>query len=171
MGIGILAALFPPKKQAITQDKPIGLADIDQVEYLALAKKAGFERGEYAIQSANDDHAEHTKVSALRNFLAENGICVYQERAVDRYMNSITPRDHEWNWTWVNSSHHHQARYVKPIPVAVLLTMIKIREAFPNVLFQITDITRMVKGDPFLRVGFNGTWFIIERWDEPGFRS
>lgn len=173
MGFGILAALFPPHKHPLDASAAPAVADrFDEGEYLELSQRAGFSgaRAALSAQQAERDKARH--IQALRECLAENGICVYDNAKVERYMNSITPPDHRWYWLPLSSSSSVYLReiYTKPIPKAVLLTMMKIREAIPQAEFEVTDIQEMPKGDPFLRVGLHRQWFIIERWDEPGFR-
>ncbi len=161
MGFGIVAALLgPPKKQTIDiGDEPEAFSE---AEYMELAKKAGFHRAIVAI----DKEKVRTVTRKLRRFLAANGITVYNDNRVNTYMNSITPTNHRWRWNEVNGS----GNYSEPIPQAVLMTMAKIREAFPSVLFEITEIYDVPKGDPFLRCGIGEEKFIIERWNEPGFR-
>lgn len=161
MGKGIIARfmnLVPEPVSAVDVEQ-----EIDENEYRKLAQRAGF----FGVEQVLKQRAAVAKSHALRNFLAENGICVYPEDQVWRYMNSVTPSDQIWRWTWLGD-------YYKPIPEAVLMTMAKIQEAFPNdLVFEVTDIYAMPKGDPFLRVRISGTAesFIIERWDEPKFRS
>lgn len=167
MGNGIVAKfmrLVPEPVTATTYDDTI-----DEQEYLKLAKKAG-----YDATAAIAERQMEIKSCLLRNFLAENGICVYPENKVIRYMNSVTPAYHRWTWRRVDRSERSQyGPYSKPIPEAVLMTMVKIREAFPDgVVFEVTDIEMMPAGDPFLRVRIKNTQenFIIERWNEPRFR-
>lgn len=63
-----------------------------------------------------------------------------------------------------------QTRYEKPIPLPVLMTAKTIKDQFPAATFEVTDITNVPRPDPFLSVLYEGERFIIERWDEPGFR-
>lgn len=181
--MGIIAALFPPirKPVEIESADPI-TADLDIEQYEALAKKAGFVRARHAIK----ENFKRSEVLRFRRFLAENGICVYDPWRVEKYMDSITPRKHIWRWldTDRESGADEDPRinpavvgfidlrplYSKPIPEAVLLTMARIRAEFTGAWFQVTDITEQPKGDPFLRVILHDAWYIIERWDEPGFR-
>ena len=57
------------------------------------------------------------------------------------------------------------------IPIPVMLTIDRIESLYPSARFYISDI-RDVK-DPFLAVTVDGadTLFVIERWDDPNFRS
>lgn len=63
------------------------------------------------------------------------------------------------------------ALYIHPIPLPVLLTVKKIDAEFPDALFFASDY-EVHKPDPFLAVTLPlvKELFIIERWDEPGFR-
>lgn len=168
MGMGIVARFM--KLERVKVDVGAQEPELNEEEYLELARKAGFDGATKAIALKKSEAA----IYLFRAFLAENGITVYQEDAVNRYMNSITPFEMRWGWLGLDSSASARLSmvYEKPIPLAVLMTMAKIREAFPDAVFQVADIYYLPKGDPFLRVALSGTseWFIIERWDEPGFR-
>jgi hypothetical protein len=64
--------------------------------------------------------------------------------------------------------------YLKPIPLPVLLTAERIEERLPGeVSFFVSDIVSYP--DPFLGVQLKAdrdkTIFVVERWDEPGFRG
>jgi len=65
------------------------------------------------------------------------------------------------------------ALYAKPIPFPVLRTIDELRTKFPGATFWVSDEAQKVARsfDPFLLVRFHGQQFIIERWDEPGFRG
>lgn len=141
------------------------LEDIDEAAYLELSQRAGFDGAEVVMRR----RAQERDRTAFRRFLSENGICVYDADTVWNYMNSITPNG--FGWMWVSTRRVENGYwYVKPIPTPVLMTMAKIRERYPEARFDVTDIQRMPKGDPFLRVDIHGETLIIERWDEPGFR-
>jgi hypothetical protein len=86
----------------------------------------------------------------------------------------------DWNWHPIKSSngfwsgrpnHVSADVYNKPIPMPVMLTIDRIESLYPSARFYVSDI-RDVK-DPFLAVTVDGadTFFVIERWDEPSFRS
>lgn len=175
MGYGILARLLPPKAETLTKASILRVPDeFDEAAYLKLAEKVGFDGATLAVAQARQQARSAATNVAFRDFLAENGITVYKESRVNWYMNSITPSGHRWLWAQVKapSDRYQPNAYTKPIPLAVLLTMEKIVDAFPDARFEVTDITEMPKGDPFLRVHVSGgDWFIIERWDEPRFRS
>lgn len=179
-------------KKSTLEPKPLVIDKAPQQpsdNYRELAKKAGFEGVEKAISVAKMENA----TDLLRRFLSESGLAVYEDLAVRKYMNSITPTGKEWvwvctrsvgydsyihRWSWERMEYREERGrevYSKPIPEAVLITMGKIREQFSGAVFEITDIRDIPvssKLDPFLRVTVDGAnWFIIERWDEPKFRQ
>jgi hypothetical protein len=64
--------------------------------------------------------------------------------------------------------------YEKPVPVEVLTTVEKISDQLgPAVRFYVADLVRVkLNIDPFLCVTARGCpLYVIERWDEPAFRS
>lgn len=164
MGIGLTAKFMHlvPEPVSVIEETD----HFDENRYRELAEKAGFSGAEQAILVQQRTMRSHD----LRKFLAKNGICVYPEKKVIAYMNSITPRSHDWGWRPLKAGRY--ASYAKPIPEVVLMTIVKINECFPDAVFEVTDITARPKGDPFLRVRIANTSdnFIIERWDEPKFR-
>jgi hypothetical protein len=61
--------------------------------------------------------------------------------------------------------------YTRPLPQAVLMTVKKIRDKFRDALFYASDY-EVRDPDPFLMVTGPGLdYYVIERWDEPTFRS
>lgn len=184
--------------------KPIPTADSETQRYLELARSAGLTGVVSEVEKSIEREVQavnvYNKSAALRLFLSENGITVYEAGTVERYMGRITPAGHRWHWVvatmgaaveYPTINGMKAPMYSKPIPDAVILTIQKIRDAFPTSVFQVTDISQIPKGDPFLRVSLEeaGSWsgwstgfgdinmqfdpqesFIIERWDEPGFR-
>lgn len=176
------------KKPAVPVAQALPVKDLPDLEikedqYRELAIKAGFARVETVIMQRQ----KLLSSVSLMKFLAENGISVYEDKAVRTYMDKITPRHKEWYWRPLTSNANgHQWRfddtgyvaisasgpYDKPIPEAVLMTMGKIRDEYQNIQFEITDIQDIPKPDPFLRCSVDGNnWLIIERWDEPKFRQ
>jgi hypothetical protein len=153
--------LLSPSKTAIVTET-VNAGPVNREDYLALAARAGFT----GAAEAMSENGDIQRAAAFRAFLAEAGHGMYSGKAVIRYMNHITPPDCSWHWVTMRS-------YRKPIPVPVLMAMATIREAYPEVLFEITDIYYRPKGDPFLRCSIDGgsDWIIIERWDEPSFRG
>lgn len=179
----LLTKLFPPEvpeKEALAvQDPTVPPIDIP-TDYAELAAMAGF-KGFKILQAQEQKLAHQTRTIALfRNFLAENGICVYPADKVRKYLNRIKPWDTDVRWVGLNggtlNGHFtdytywdQQVGYSKKIPKPVLITMAKIKEAFPNVSFWVSDFS-VPDADPFLAAQIEGEFFIIERWDEPGFR-
>lgn len=184
--------------------KPIPTVDSETQRYMELARSAGLtgvvSEMEAKLKAETDQVTLYNKSAALRQFLSENGITVYDKSSVENYMERITPQRKRWVWTVAttgvgatlpNWEGYTIETYSKPIPDAVIMTIQKIRDAFPTSIFEVTDILEVPKGDPFLRVSLEetGRWgaesdsekrarvyfkaahsFIIERWDEPGFR-
>lgn len=132
------------------------------------------------------------RVEELKAFFAENGITVYPLEKVDAYLREKVRTEtksegHVWVWRPLRerdgvvnqqsrfSGYGHgdgQERvYAKPIPLPVLMTVKKIQDAFPEAQFHASDYA-VRKPDPFLAVMIPGWFelFVIERWDEPGFR-
>lgn len=143
--------------------------------------------GELAKQAGFQGYETIAKRTAFRAFLADNGICVYEQERVFKYLRSHCPRD--WYCAWVPVKQGFifngdftwrpqlgpQYSYAKPIPDVVLMTMAKIRQQFGDAAeFYVSDFidpkAAPFRGDPFLAVEYEDERFIIERWDEPGFR-
>jgi hypothetical protein len=92
---------------------------------------------------------------------------------------------HAWRWVGLRKSDVVEVSpysnalvgvlpYSKPIPFPVLLTAEKLIDKFgTRVCLEVSDIYTVPKADPFLSVRATGSpkRFIIERWDEPGFRG
>ncbi len=158
----------------------------DYEEYKALAKASGWSDDD--VKQAIVLAKRPARLHDLKAFLAENGICIYDINSVNKYMNAVVRkinRSASWNRTWWSflfdvpqkftwewrplSSSQYSRGYQQPIPIPVLMTISKIREAFPYAQFSVTEISQ-AGGDPFLGVHYCGEFFVIERWDEPGFR-
>lgn len=156
-------------------------------EYQKLAERAGFVAG-----------ARLARRERFKRFMAENGVTVYSTPKVAEYLHAVCPRGHRVVWLSVNEddgqvigmnitgeiwlSHvggDTRGIYEKPLPIPVLHTMCKFTESggeFKDVTFYASDFTDVPKGDPFLAVLMGdevsaGEFFVIERWDEPGFRG
>jgi len=155
---GILAKMRPPKRENISTAVVEETVDVEA--YRMLAHDVGFPCEDVIVR-----HERHLRVQELRLFLANSGITVFPEHSVERYMNSITPRGYRWKWVALDS-------YTRAIPAPVLLTIKSIKDAFRDARFCITDIEAIPDPDPFLQVHIrhSAQMFIIERWDEPGFR-
>ncbi len=150
-------------------------------DYQKLAQKIG-----YRCVEAERELVENE----LEAFLHENGMAVYDYQAVTRYLDATVERmtktlreRHAWRWVPLRQCDKGQVvaqlstgmvTYTKPIPYPVLLTIEKVHERFGERLAMfVSDIYTVPKADPFLGVSAPGSerLFVIERWDEPGFRS
>ena len=149
--------------------------DGNDAAYAALAAKARFVGYQKVRESAEMDRQN----SQFEGFLAENGICQYDIRTVRKYLNKICPTGYTVIWVGIDGGAlftdftryaRHYSPYAKPIPDVVLMTIVKIRENYPKSEFFVSDFARIPKGDPFLAVKVNEKFYVIERWDEPGFR-
>lgn len=62
--------------------------------------------------------------------------------------------------------------YERAIPFPVLATIDRIQQRIPEAMFLISDIVSATDPDPFLAVTMpRCPLYVIERWDEPGFRG
>src|SRR5262245_22103989 len=163
------------KPMVVPVKEPVGAIQTIPQGYAALALRAGVANYSKAV-----DDVEFPR------FLAENGIAVFNTRKVQDYLERMCPRGKRVQWvstkrsatirnTDIGGDHYVWERnapeaYSKPIPEPVLMTMVKIREKYDLAEFFISDFTETPAGDPFLAVVFNDKEYIIERWDEPGFR-
>lgn len=189
--------------------------ELDTELYESLAKSIGWGGATAAIRM----ETRPQRLYKFRQFLAENGICVFDEKRVREYMDAEVAKVNKgkrqmpqtatamtWamlpstvyedlkHWVWVplgprSATPAEQSvltprmfsvafftgssaptSYEKPIPIPVLMTAKTIKDEFPDATFEVTDIVNVPKPDPFLAVVYEGQRFIIERWDEPGFR-
>ncbi len=145
-----------PKPEPVLVKSPDAF---DHTEYKELCGQAGF----HPYNALSRHGSENSKLK-FELFLAENGIGVYDDHKVTEYMRRICPPGMTWDWLEVD-------RYTELIPKPVILTMIKIHKEFISAQFMISRIVQDPKADPFLRVSYLGNHYIIERWDEPGYRS
>ena len=98
---------------------------------------------------------------ALGNFIAADGT----------WNNGGYRPDHSFTGRFIGGK--DPRLYSKPVPYPALLTIDRISKEFPKATFWISDeMTRQpVFKDPFLLVRFEERSHIIERWDEPQFRT
>lgn len=133
--------------------------------------------------------------SSLEDYLAEQAIPCYSMEAVEAYLDNKGP------WAWfplrkkdraepVDKMHWVIGRttpnkdpdsygvsknklYDEPVPYPVLLTVEKLAYQFrDDILFFVAALDK--HPDPFLMCRLRSDWdkaFVIERWDEPGFRD
>jgi hypothetical protein len=163
----------PPKKEPIEME--VGVDDL--AEYMKVAKELGLEDQPALLEER------------LGRFLEDEGIHAYDDEAVVKYLNKEFGVG-QWEWkglrkvdaelfsdgNWHQNIGDHQIDfshrlYAEPVPLPVLLTVKKIADKFPSVNFFISD-PKEKEGDPFLLVtNKDMTGFIVERWNEPGFRE
>ena len=173
--------LFKPNAPEKTPVATTPVAETLPTDYAKLALDAGF-GGYYAVQRECEKQA---RLARFRAFLAENGICIYDFKKVRKYLRRLCPSDRQQVWcgfdgnildadltndSWAKRHYDRIGGYTKPIPEVPLMTLAKIRAEFPQAVGYVSDFLEVPKGDPFLAVMFEGAFFIIERWDEPGFR-
>lgn len=135
------------------------------------------------------DHGEEAK---LRAAVVDAGVGNYDRGDVDRYMRSIA-KSRVWVWrplrkadvgkinklgdrnVFTHGTVTGGTPYAHPVPMPALLTVKQISEKCPSALFFVSDYAAQ-RPDPFLMVTTEqlfekDVYFIVERWDEPGFRS
>lgn len=129
----------------------------------------------------------------FKGFISERGLTVYSRPQVDEYLHHkyALPKSNvtslvQWGWRPLRAvdqvKGHADAKngvvqrgatpYSKPIPYPVLLTVKDIRDSFPSARFYVSDEMHAERiPDPFLLVEIGGESFVVERWDEPAFRT
>lgn len=127
----------------------------------------------------------------LAEWLKKNGYSAYPIESVDKYMRSKVREAGRSGiaWRWVplrklqaravkDGGYSNEHFYENTVPVEVLMTVEKIFNHFGDqVVFEVTDVysrpsRRSIDADPFLAVRApGGQRFILERWDEPGYRT
>lgn len=164
----------PPREQPLPelQRAAVAVAERPPAEYRELAKSVGF-------------RPAALRIAEFEEFLEREFIEVYPLESVTRYMDTLmhnlvlqTGRNFHWQWYPLrdvdvkNSANEWAMPYRHYVPMPVLETALRIAEAFPDVSFFVTDYSEK-KPDPFLAASPDGgvTLYVVERWDEPGFRS
>lgn len=168
----------PPPLMPIAEPEAV---DAELLQHAALARKLG------VVVSAPAGAAQ------LQAVLREEGFSCYDRAAVEKYMTELAEANVK-NWIWyaarsADSRKFDHTRgqwglhngtsvsevYTEAIPLPVLITMDRIIERMgADVRFQIAALCDAPKADPFLAVSHvsePSKMFIIERWDEPGFRG
>lgn len=161
------------------QPQPIAVSVPDSLEsYISAAKAAG-------ITDDSPIIAEARLVDAIKH----NNISCYDYDAVDMYLRKQMPNG--WSWTplgqsdsddrntfpavsnWYFGAITPRRLYNKPVPLPVLNTVAILRDAVGTALRCYVSDELENWGDPFLmvRVHLGQRVFIVERWDEPGFRD
>lgn len=94
------------------------------------------------------------------------GLRFYRKDNIERYLIAEASKVNagQWGVEWTPL-----ARYTQAIPSPVIDTMIWVKEEFPSATFSISEVKRYP--DPFLMVTLHGREYIIEKWDEPGYRE
>ena len=137
-------------------------------EYQRIASKVGFASKEARVKVREADLVEWLQAEAMP---------IYDYQTVKAYLDGIVARCNAENypnskvgWKWILVVQY--GTLDKPIPMPVLMTMEKVVDRFgSSVEMSISEITKYP--DPFLSVHVPGSErrFVIERWDEPGFRD
>jgi hypothetical protein len=173
-----------PEPESLPAPLPSAIAvqdDAPDADYQALADKLG-------IRSAA------LLESKLEAILAEEMIPVYEYAKVEAYLdNLVAKRNYElgresqsiwgrramWSWYSLRKGEHKGIRhgkvvkyvYQQAIEKPVLLAIDLIQSRLPEARFFVSQIEEVA--DPFLAVTVPGSakLYVIERWNEPGFRS
>lgn len=168
-----VAEKHEPAVPVATAEEPELAAD-ELAEYHRVALTIGFE-GNGALFDQR-----------LERFLLENNIHTYHSRDVVPYLDKQLGNDWVWAGLRPTDTEHltgwssemggrrvsfGRRTYRGAVPLPVLLTVQTIQQAFPEAHFYVSE-TAKVNGDPFLMVASrDGGCYIVERWDEPGFRE
>ena len=127
---------------------------------------------------------------SLRRTLYAEGIPIYPLDAVASWLQAHVSEGETWGWFPLRNTDYvfmlegnrrglasqngslRRAQYEKPVPLPVLLTVDRLTTQLPGDLrFFVSDTAKYQ--DPFLAVMERASmqeFYIIERWDEPGFR-
>lgn len=106
----------------------------------------------------------------LLDVLKEEGIQVFHRVKVEQYLTDKGA----WKWYKLRNCDREDSLfplYTELVPWEVLVTVEKLLARIPDAHFLVAALEK--DPDPFLGVGSmkEGCFYIIERWDEPGFRS
>lgn len=135
----------------------------------------------------------------IEKYLQDHSYEVYPPESVKKYMdrkvaeiNAKTSRrrnsyysssTNKWRWVPLRMAQSRNGAFCKQVvPVEVLMTAEKIfNDLGDQITFEVTEIYKsarrmptsgtLVHGDPFMCVRVGNNRYILERWDEPGFRS
>jgi hypothetical protein len=156
------------------------VAEMPDQEYIAVSTRIGVNSIPLAL-------------AQLEQVIQEETLGIYDYGKVTAFLESQCARLNkgrssgqarfEWNWhpvkeyknkyPWGVAWLPNQSTdlYNKPIPTVVVQTMERILSRFPDAMFYVSDIQGFK--DPFLAVTVYRAdkMHVIERWDEPGFRS
>ena len=165
----------------VASAKPINPARLASANYVKLANKLG-------IDSAAIDEA------CMLATIHDLNISTYDFDKVDDYLyRQALKQGTNVRWVWkplrskdldetskqwfsaATMGSLYPTQYAHAIPERVLTTISDILAKEPNAIFLVSDY-EVVKPDPFLAVTTlkmlkAGVIFIVDRWDEPGFRD
>lgn len=176
LSIAPVGEVEPVYKRQIPVSKPSRASQLEseeRKEYISLCEEIGY---------TNCTDLTREKLKAV---LHEENIHVYDGNDVVKYLDQELGNDWEWRGLRQVDVDHlvghsmtssrlvpfSKEPYRGAIPVPVLLTIRKVQKAVPEVFFYISA-PKGNDGDPFLMV--TNKWlgcYIIERWNEPGFRE
>lgn len=174
-----------PELAPLIRPEPIQVETLDHdalAEYVAVAESIGFSNPALAR-------------ARLLNFLQREEIPVYDSERVSNFMTALVVREKGgstfdpfsmrltgtvWVWrpmlseeskaSWFTYGSFAGGRYQREVPLDVLRTVAKVKGAFPDAKFYVTDY-ETVKPDPFLCVKLDGCeHVVIAVWDEPDFK-
>lgn len=172
---GALGSVCQPTAPAKPERGPIPATDAPDEEYRALCREIGFAPPQILQYE-------------LEEYLAANFIGVYDPEAVVAYMHALChlesyKQGRPVGWVWkplrdgdtklaIDHIERSTGTYKHPIPKPVLETVRTIiKHLGDRVAFVVTDY-EATNPDPFLAVTAPGLpLYVIERWDEPGFRG
>ena len=181
-----METIIPVNPKTLMKEDPI----VNRTRFMALSHQAG------GVHVLPHDISKDTE---FLGFLQKHEICVYPLEKVKTYMdslvkelNSFRNRSKGWmkrmpltiapkvKWIWVPATRIDPPirinweifySYNKPIPMHAVEKMAILREEYgAQVEFNITDYVSIQPPDPFLSVIFNGVRYVIDKWDEPGFK-
>jgi len=99
----------------------------------------------------------------LKRYFVGGKYCWILKHATERDAKTTYPSYSKWEIRSVT--------YAKPIPEHALVKMATLRERYQDeVRFLVTDVEEIKNIDPFLIVVFQKEKFVIDKWDEPGFK-
>lgn len=174
----------PPREPApLVRPEPMQFEAVDHdalAEYVAVAESIGFSNPALAR-------------ARLLNFLQREEIPVYSNERVSNFMTALVIKEHGpmshnmgipygvvWVWnpllhdrppsTWATYGSFSGPRYAREVPLDVLKTVARVKTAFQEAKFYVTDYQSMVP-DPFLCVKLDDCeHVVIAVWDEPDFK-
>jgi len=176
----------PPRLQPepLAPHIPI-LSDDERAEYARLANKLGTHVRGPALEGELAQALRELMIpvydrAKVEGYLDEHGywgwfpLSVVQPRAIIHRVNNVSHRPSYYYGGMATNDPDYgvpNAAYAEAVPLPALLTAERILDRLPSTLFYIAAARSFP--DPFLAAvdGVTGETFVIERWDEPGFRS